>query len=540
MLATCRELLADHSEDMTVLLDVGSLVYNFGFLSEAQTYFLRAMKLLPNDLRPLVNLANLARDAGDHKESQRLYVLLQKQLPDHPVIRRNTLVCLEYNPDVSDDERLTAARNWGKWAVSQAGGPHPRPPVTPLGSRPLRVGYVSADFCQHTVGLFVKDVIKRHNPTQVQAYVYSAGQVSDWVTAEIRNCCTFHDVSRLDDMELAECIRKDEIDILVDLSGHTAGSRLTVFAHRPAPVQVSWLGYFATTGLACIDAVLLDEWHAPMEMDSQFVEPVIRLLKGRLLYQPVPWAPVDVSPLPFNSKGYFTFGCFNNTAKLNQAVFEAWVKVLQAVPNSRLILKWRTFNDETFRLKVIQTFVNHGIAADRIELRGPSFHVNLLKEYADIDIALDPFPFTGGLTSCESLWMGVPVVTLPQSRVVSRQTFALLSAIGLPELAANDVDDYVRIASELATDHAGLTALRQGIRYRMQTSPLMDVTGFTWQLESTLCQLYDEVYEKERQAVMNLKTILHVGSGHPSNGAKLPAVFHSADGKWWSGNGGQA
>jgi predicted O-linked N-acetylglucosamine transferase (SPINDLY family) len=327
----------------------------------------------------------------------------------------------------------------------------------------------------------------------VTVFAYSAGQVNDWVTAAIRQACVLRDVAALDDAALADQIRRDEIDVLVDLSGHTGGSRLTVFGHRPAPVQVSWLGYFATTGLPVIDAVLLDDWHAPPEMEEQFVESIVRLPGGRFCYTPVPFAPSDVAPPPCIAKGYVTFGCFNNTAKLNANVYEAWARILAAVPDSRLLLKWRTFQDEALRRSVWDIFGKLGIAADRIELRGASFHADVLKEYADIDIALDPFPFTGGLTSCEALWMGVPVVTWPQSQVVSRQTFAFLSAIGLPELAGRSSDDYVRIAVELAQDRERLQALRFGMRQRMLASPLCDVKGFTRTLEDTLLALAQRI-----------------------------------------------
>ncbi len=180
--------------------------------------------------------------------------------------------------------------------------------------------------------------------------------------------------------------------MLVDLSGHTAGSRLTVFAHRPAPVQVSWLGYFATTGLSCMDAVLLDEWHAPEGTETQFVEPIIQLPGGRFCYTPVPWAP-EVAPLPSLTRGHITFGCFNNTAKLNAGVFGVWAQILAAVPDSRLVLKWRSFADDGLCQSVRKVFAARGIDPERIELRAASFHAEVLKEYAAIDIALDPFPF---------------------------------------------------------------------------------------------------------------------------------------------------
>jgi protein O-GlcNAc transferase len=492
MLAACRQILDEAGGRADTQLNVGALLSGFGFLSQARDCFQRARVLAPNDLSPVVNLANLARDAGDHAESRRIYAALLECLPDHPVIRRNLLASLEYDPAASDAERLAAARAWGDWATAQARGPRPRPPLRPLEGRPLRVGYVSADFCQHTVGLFAKDVLAAHDPARVTAFAYSAGTGNDWVTTALRAACRFADVRALTDSALAALIRQDAIDVLVDLSGHTGGSRLTMFAHRPAPVLVSWLGYFATTGLACMDAVLLDDWHAPPGTEAQFVERIIHLPGGRFCYQPVPFAP-DVAPPPCLSRQGVTFGSFNNTAKLNPAVFDLWARILAAVPGSRLVLKWRNFNDPALCETVRAGFSARGIEPDRIELRGPSFHADMLGEYADIDIALDPFPFTGGLTSCEALWMGLPVVTWPQSQVVSRQGVAVLSAIGLGELAARDADDTLRIAVALAADRPRLAQLRNGMQARMRASPLMDVSSFTRSLEDTLIELYRDI-----------------------------------------------
>ncbi len=489
-LSACRQILDSHAEDPEAVLSVGALLMGFGFLTVARECFLRVQSLDPNDLRSATNLASLARECGDHDESRRLYSALIEIHHNHPVIRRNALVSLEYDPQTSDAKRLEQAIAWGEWAMAQAGGLRQRPARRMLQERPLRVGYVSADFCQHTVGLFVKDVLITHDPTKIVPYAYSAGQVDDWVTAQVRKACIFRDVSALADTALAEQIRQDEIDVLVDLSGHTAGSRLTMFAHRPASVQVSWLGYFATTGLPVMDAVLLDEWHAPQGVEAQFVETIMRLPGGRFCYTPVPFAPGKVTPPPCIARGVVTFGSFNNTSKLNEKVLDVWSRVLAAVPESRLVLKWRTFQDSGLCQSVLEAFAQRGITPNRTELRGASFHADVLQEYADIDIALDPFPFTGGLTSCEALWMGVPVITLPQSRVVSRQTFSFLSAIGLPQLAAKDEEDYVRVAVDLAGDRNRLATLRSGMRVRMQASSLMDVSGFTRQLEQCIIELY--------------------------------------------------
>lgn len=531
MLAECRSILETPNVQPAALLEVGVLLLNFGFLSQARICFEKARALSPNDLVPTINLANVARDMGNHAEAWGLYSKLLTQLPDHPVIRRNALTSQEYDPEVADTERRAHAHAWGRWAIARNGGFRPRPNLIPLDGRPLRIGYVSADLCQHTVGLFVKDVLKAHDPKRVQVFAYSAGQARDWVTDEIRASCIFRDVTTLDDAALASQIRADNIDVLADLSGHTAGSRLTAFAHRPAPAMVSWLGYFASTGLPYLDAVLLDQWHAPRCIDEHFVEPIIRLTHGRFCYQPVPWAPAKVSSPAFERNGHITFGCFNNTAKFNASVFNLWSNILTQTPNSRLILKWRTFNDDSFRQQIANAFVQRGIAADRIELRGPSFHAKLLEEYADIDIALDPFPFTGGLTSCEALWMGVPVITWPQSRVVSRQTFAFLNQIGLPELAAQTAEDYVRIAIQLAHDRERLAKLRATLRDRMHASSLMDVWTFTRQLEDTFFDLYRRIEAEEKEKAMHAKTILHVGPGHRNNGAKLPAAFQGSEWK---------
>ena len=491
MLACLNELqVGGPAPSVDTLLSVGALLASFGFLSGASQAYEEAIKRAPNDLRARINLANVLRDASRHEVARHIYDDLIRVLPDHPVIRRNALTGLEYDPGVSDAERLEQVKAWGQWAVKRVGGARPRPPLITLDGRCLRIGYVSADFCQHTVGLFVKAVLAAHNKSRVQVFAYSAGLVKDWVTHQIRAATEFRDVAGLDDSQLAKLIQDDAIDVLVDLSGHTAGSRLTVFALRPAPVLVSWLGYFASTGLPYMDAVLLDQWHAPEGSQAQFVEPVVNLPRGRFCYEPVAWAPVDVSPPPCVKNGFITFGCFNNTAKFNEQVFIVWAEILASVAESRLILKWRTFNDRAYCEQVTSWFVNHGIAAERLELRGPSFHGDLLKEYADIDICLDPFPFTGGLTSCEALWMGVPVITWPQSRVVSRQTFAFLSAAGLPELAAHDAQGYVQLATHLAHDIDRLVELRGTLREKMRNSVLMDVPGFVTALENTLIDIY--------------------------------------------------
>lgn len=438
------------------------------------------------ELATLIQQAQQAYDYADHVRARVCYAKLMQRYPDHPVIRRNALLSLEYDATVTPAERLAAARDWGQWVTQ--GADIPRPAARPLLNWPLRVGYVSADICQHTVGWLIKEVLMAHNPDRVVPFVYSAGHHEDWVTRKIARATQFRNVSALNDSVLADLIRQDQIDVLVDLSGHTAGSRLSVFALRPAPVQISWLGYFATTGLSSIDAVLLDRWHHTPEIDASFCERIIDL-PSRFCYQPAPFAP-EVSEPPVSKSGYVTFGSFNNTAKLNSDVVCLWSKLLLQCPEARLVLKWRTLENENVQAHFLRQFAKAGISPDRVELRGASFHADVLKEYADIDIALDPFPFCGGLTTCEALWMGVPVITLPGDRAVSRQSAAILNLIGHHEWVAICSDHYLEIATDLATDPICLRKIRQTLRAEMTASSLMDIGAYVQDLEQCLHGLF--------------------------------------------------
>lgn len=405
-----------------------------------------------------------------------------------PAISSKQLLEMQYAPDLDPQAALLAAKRWGEQAIAAAGGSRPRPAMTWNAARPLRVGYVSPDICQHTVGLLVKDVLLAHSPERVLPFVYSSSPVRDWVTEEVSQKTQWREVHALSDEALATTIQADRIDILVDLAGHTAGSRLSVFAWRPAPVLVSWLGYFASTGLPCMDAVLLDAGHAPLGTDDDFVETVHRMPQGRWCYTPAPWAPLF--PMPRTPGRPFTFGSFNNTNKYNPALYDLWAEVLQAVPGSHLLLKWKTFSDPAFSDSVKAAFESRGIAADRLELREFSTHHQLLLEYADVDVALDPRPFSGGLTTFECLWAGVPVITWPDQRVVSRQTSSILQTIGHAEWIAQGPKDYVAIAKRMSESPEALSALKRSLRNDMIHSGLMSIKSFTARLENELIQLY--------------------------------------------------
>lgn len=497
-----RQVLAAKPDHWEARLNLAVSFASVGEVTPAQRELAILLEQRPDFPPALNNLAALQQDTGQTAAALQTLKRTAELDPDLPQPRSNLLMALQYHAATSPPDLLRHAHEWGCWAMqrARAQGPLPQPIPLPADNRPLRVGYVSADLSMHPVGLFLKDVVAAHDPGRVIPIIYSNGSVRDAVFAAIVQAAQskgggMRDVRTLDDAILAAQIRADDIDVLIDLSGHTGKSRLAAFAWKPAPLQISWLGYFATTGLPAMDFVILDPFHAPSGTEAQFTEAIIRLPHNRFCFSPVSFAP-EVSPPPFLKNHCVTFGSFNNTAKLNDAVLDAWARILAAVPQSRLVLKWRTFADAAYCQRILDFFATRGIAAERLDLRPMSVHRELLEQYADIDIALDPFPFSGGHTSCESLWMGVPVVTLPQERVVSRQTWSFLNNVGLPGLAAGDVDGYVALAVRLAHSSDTLVELRQDLREKMRASTLCDITGFTRLLEAGYRQAWAAVQER--------------------------------------------
>ena len=272
---------------------------------------------------------------------------------------------------------------------------------------------------------------------------------------------------------LAEQVRADRIDVLFDLTGHTGQNRLLVFARKPAPIQVTWIGYEGTTGLSAMDYIVADDCQIAPGEEGYYREKVLRLPGGDLCYDPPADAP-DVGPLPAATRGYVTFASFNNPAKMTSLVVGAWSEILRRVPDSRLMLKFRGMDSPHNRRRFLDRFAAQGITPDRLDLRGFSPHGEYLAQHHDIDIALDPFPFSGSLTTCNSLWMGVPVVACRGATFASRHSWNHLSSVGLAELLAGDVSQYVELAVALAQDLGRLAVIRAELRDRVRVSPLCD------------------------------------------------------------------
>lgn len=452
--------------DWCLLSDLGALQQKAGRYADAKETLRTAIGLRPSHGPAHYNLGNAFYGEGLADKAAACWRTAWDIDPKLAQAASNHLNALHYLPKVSGEE--TARAHWrtmDRLRAAEAGHEHLN---TPDPDRVLRVGFVSADFRRHPVGLLLRPVLPRLRGDRLFLAAYSTGTAEDEVTAELRAACDlWRDCAGLDDVHLARRIRGDLIDVLIDLDGHTAGNRLGTFALRPAPVQAGWLGYPFTSGLATMDYILMDRATVPEEAEPWFREKVVILPGSRLSYVG-PDRP-EPAPPPMPAKGFVTFGSFNNIAKLNDEVAAAWTSVLKRVPGSRLLLKWPHLAHADVAGRIRALFAGLGIGPERLDLRGNSPPESLMAEYGEIDVGLDPFPYSGAFTSCEALWMGVPVVTLPGPRPFSRQTLALLEPMGLTsELARFDVASYCDLAVELAGDAERLAELRRRLRPAMR------------------------------------------------------------------------
>ena len=468
----------------------GLIFQEQGRIRDAMAAYVETLRIDPGFVEAHNNRGIVFKNQGRFDRSLEAFRQAMRVMPDFAEAQSNYLFTLNYDPAQDDDAVAAAHHEWGRRHNSpdrafttHANSPDPE--------KTLRVGLVSADLGRHPTGYFLDGVLAAIDPAKVRFICYDIRPREDDLAERLRSQAhTWRSSEGLSDEELAELIRTDEIDILVDLSGHTGSNRLTCFALKPAPVQVTWLGSCHTTGVPAIDYIVMDPVYVPDGGEGWFTETVVRLPDIRWCYSPPGYAPEVIDP-PALRRGFVTFGSFNNLTKLNSGVVDLWARLLEAVPAARLLLSWKSLANDEERSRFAAYLAAHGIPLDRIDLTpGADSHAGVLGEYADVDIALDPFPFSGCLTTCEALWMGVPVVTLPMRRPVSRQTLGFLDVIGRTEWAARDAEDYIRIAAQLAGDAEHLTALRRGQRDRMAASSACDAPRFTRNLEAALRQMW--------------------------------------------------
>ena len=462
--------------------NLGMVLRTQGRMAEALDAYRQSLTINSADPAAHANLGNVLADLGRIDESCASYERALALRPGDIEVRSNILMQRNYDPTLDPAALLALHRDF---AAALGAVPVMRDHANAHEpERRLRVGYVSGDFAHHPVGYFVLPVLAAHDPAQVEIVCYSARQTEDAITARIKaHAALWRPMVGIDDAALAAQIRDDRIDILIDLSGHTAGNRLGAFARKPAPVQVTWLGYPATTGLPTIDYRLTDAIADPAPAaDAHSTEQLFRLPHGFHCYVPPESAP-DVAPA--RPDGPIAFGSFNNLSKVNDRVIAVWGRLLAAVPGSRLVLKARPLNDPTTRALYQAKFADAGVAHDRlILLETATSWPDHMTQYGAIDIALDPFPYNGTTTTCDALWMGTPVVALRGDRHAARVGASLLSQVGLADLVADDLDGYIATAVALAADADRCSALRTSLRERVRASPLGDQAGFARTLEA--------------------------------------------------------
>jgi predicted O-linked N-acetylglucosamine transferase (SPINDLY family) len=457
-------------------------------LNVAAASYRRALEIKPDFAEAHINLGTAFLDIGTVDDAVACYQRALEISPSLIEARSQLLFIHNYQVDAPANVLLAEAIRYGEFSVRDI-CPYTAWENQPDPSRCLRVGLVSGDFRQHPVGNFLESVLAAlmtEADGTLAVLLYASHTRTDEITERMKlNCHGWRSVVGMSDETLARQVREDSIDILIDLSGHTPYNRLPMFALKAAPVQLSWLGYFATTGVPGIDYLIADKWTLPESEEVNFTEKIWRLPETRLCFTP-PDVAMEVSPLPALSKGYVTFACCNNLPKMNDAVVALWARVLVAVPNSCLFLKAKQLDIDAVRQSTLERFVAHGIDPERLILEGPTRRAEYFSAYQRVDIALDPFPYTGGTTSVESLWMGVPVLTLAGKSFLSRQGVGLLMNAGLPEWIAEDHDDYVARAVSHAGDLQALSSLRSELRQRVLDSPIFDAPRFAQHFETAL------------------------------------------------------
>lgn len=477
---TCLEqAVSIDPTDLALRTELAGLLRNCARLREAIEQHHIALRHHPEHAKTHSNLAEALRAAGQCEDAinhQRRALELDPTLSE---THSNLLLTMLYQPQFTPAQLLQEARDW----AAQHSQPLDRLPAVPRKeSERLRIGYISGNFHDHPVGLFLEPVVRCHDHERFEIHCYANQEVVDDRTRRIRDEVDHWSfVTDDNDAELAERIQRDGIDILVDLSGHTSGNRLLALARKPAPIQVGWAAYSGSTGLSECDYILADRWVIPRDEEQFYVERIERLPDHYVCFD----VPTESMPAceTLEHNAAFMFGCFNNRAKITSEVVEVWSRILSKATHAHLFLKTASLSDESVRDYLLEEFAKHGVAGDRLRLEDHAPRPEFLAAYRQVDLCLDPFPFNGGVTTIESLWMGVPVLTVKGDRFVAHASETFLRAVGLETFVAKSLDEYIYQACELANDRSALVEQRVALRQRLLASPLCNYQQFTQNLE---------------------------------------------------------
>ncbi|OIO70467.1 MAG: hypothetical protein AUJ58_02930 [Zetaproteobacteria bacterium CG1_02_55_237] len=492
-----RQLLCIEPMNADANFHLGNALHVRGLISEAEHHHRRCLELNPDYPEAWNNLGNDLRDQGRLDEARYAYRKALHLKPDYMRAHSNLLFSMLY--DMADSQAVYEEHlQWDNMHAAgfQAlykGGSHDAGP-----ERKIRIGYMSPDFREHSVAYFIEPILVAHDHSCFEIYCFSDVSRPDAVTARLKGYTDkWLDISTCSDEAVAETVRQEGIDILVDLAGHTSHHRLMVFARKPAPVQVTYIGYPASTGMTAMDYRLTDEWADPIGQERCHSEKLLRLPGGFLCYTPSADAP-QPAPLPYAKNGHISFGCFNHLSKVTPEVVEVWSQVLQQLPGSHLVLKHISLQDAKVRERYLQMFEENGVAGDRINILDWSASVGEhLSCYSQVDIALDTFPYNGTTTTCEALWMGVPVVCLKGKTHAGRVGLSLLESAGRQEWIAGNKQEYISLALQLAADPEKLIELRARLRQALAASSLCDRSATTHALEDVYRSIWPEFCESE-------------------------------------------
>jgi predicted O-linked N-acetylglucosamine transferase (SPINDLY family) len=472
--------------------NLGVALKEKGELPEAFSAYQQALQLKPDYPEAYNNLAVWLQEQGQLNEAIQAYRQALKLEPNYTQAHSNLLFLLGASATVTPQQMLEEARAWQQQQITNQGIiPFSHPQANP--KKRLRIGYISPDFRQHVVSHFIEPVIQYHDRDRVEVYCYAEVKFPDAVSQRLQEVA---DVWRftigLSDLQVAQLIQQDKIDILIDLAGHTRHNRLKALAYKPAPLQATYLGYFATTGLTALDYWITDAVLHSDNTQEKTTETIWRLPRCYISYQPDAEAP-PVSPPPCLEQGIITFGCFNNFQKITPATVKLWARVLQTLPKTRLLLKAAALALPPKQQHLQQLFAQEGIASERLLLRGwTSSSQENLAMYNEVDICLDTIPYTGCTTTCDALWMGVPVLTLAGIRKVERMSASILTAVGREEWIAHSEAEFIAKAEKLASNPQRLQQLRQQQRQQIAQSPLGDGEGLARALEAAYEQMWQD------------------------------------------------
>ncbi len=496
-----RKAIGYHPTEPAMYTNLGVIFESRGMHTEAMACYRRAINVNPKAWEAHFNLGNVYSQFALHDDAVRHYQIASDLKPEMDNIVSNLIFQLDASGTSTAEQRFSARRRWNdQYAVPlhQHQQPHTNRP-TP--DRKLRVGYVSGDLRAHSAWLAISPIVLGHDRSQYDVVIYSSTKLEDGATDVIRNAdVTWRGVSSMGDAETAALIRSDSIDILVDLSAFTAHNRLPVFAYKPAPIQVTAWGYAGGTGMDAMDYTFADHTCIP-EDDRQFYAEEVVYLPSVICYNPPANAP-EVGPLPARRRdGQITFGNFNRPTKMADRSLELWARVLTAVPNSKLILKYTGLEQTFAEARIRDTLENLGIATDRVRLYGWTPHDQHLGAYNDIDIQLDTVPQSGGITTLEAAWMGVPTVCMAGDRVSGRTSASFMQRCNASEFVGADPDGYVAAAVQAVSDLDRLESVRAGLRQALQDSVICDDTAYVREVEAAYRQMWTRWCEQRAAEV---------------------------------------